>query len=53
MEFVLSLTQDAQDAKSFFVKALCATAGSAPRVINVDKNAAYSSLSFCNTAFCC
>ena len=66
LEFLLSPTRDAQAAKRFFVKALHATAGSAPqarpieeqvaqptaaadpnstmsapRVINVDKNAAY------------
>jgi transposase, IS6 family len=64
LEFLLSPTRDAQAAKSFFLKALHATAGSAfqahpaeeqveepaaaanlatsaPRVINVDKNAAY------------
>ena len=66
IEFLLSATRDAEAAKRFFVKALHATAGSAPqarpieeqvaqptaaadptttmsapRVINVDKNAAY------------
>ena len=66
LEFLLSPTRDAEAAKRFFVKALHATAGSAPgarpiqeqvaqptvpadphpttstpRVINVDKNAAY------------
>ncbi len=66
LEFLLSPTRDAEAAKRFFVKALRATAGSAPqarpveeqveestaaaapnptksapRVINVDKNAAY------------
>jgi transposase, IS6 family len=64
LEFLLSPTRDAEAAKRFFLKALHATAGSAPqahlveeqvaeptaaanpatsapRVINVDKNAAY------------
>ena len=66
LEFLLSLTRDAEAAKRFFVKALHSTAGSAPqahpveeqveeptalvdpnttlstpRVINVDKHAAY------------
>ncbi len=65
LEFLLSPTRDAEAAKSFFLKALHSTAGSAsqahpieeqvaqptaaanptstptPRVINVDKNAAY------------
>ena len=53
LEFLLSPTRDAEAAKRFFVKALHSSASSvshsgkikdrrgAPRVINVDKNAAY------------
>jgi IS6 family transposase len=53
LEFLLSSTQDAEAAKRFFVKALHSSASpvshtgeikgrrGVPRVINVDKNAAY------------
>src|SRR6202051_922618 len=41
LEFLLSPTRDAQGAKSFFAKALAASHTSTPRVITVDKNAAY------------
>ena len=41
LDFVLSPTRDAQAAKCFFVKTLQASHTNEPRVINVDKNAAY------------
>lgn len=41
LEFLLSPTRDAQAAKRFFSKALAAPHPSTPRVITVDKNAAY------------
>jgi transposase, IS6 family len=41
LDFFLSPTRDAQAAKHFFLKMLAASHASAPRVINVDKNAAY------------
>jgi transposase, IS6 family len=41
LEFLLSPTRDAQAAKRFFSKALAAPHISPPRVITVDKNAAY------------
>jgi transposase-like protein len=41
LDFFLSPTRDAQAAKHFFLKTLAASHVSAPRVINVDKNAAY------------
>lgn len=41
LEFLLSATRDAQAAKRFFSKALGASHSVAPRVITVDKNAAY------------
>ena len=41
LEFLLSPTRDAEAAKSFFAKTLAAPHTTAPRVINVDKNAAY------------
>src|SRR5258707_9130274 len=41
LEFLLSPTRDAQAAKRFFAKALAAPHTSTPRVITVDKNAAY------------
>jgi transposase, IS6 family len=41
LEFLLSPTRDAQAAKRFFSKALAAPHTSTPRVITVDKNAAY------------
>jgi transposase, IS6 family len=41
LEFLLSSTRDAQAAKRFFSKALAAAHTSTPRVITVDKNAAY------------
>ena len=41
LEFLLSPTRDAQAAKRFFSKALTAIHTSSPRVITVDKNAAY------------
>ncbi len=41
LEFLLSVTRDAQAAKRFFTKALGASHTMAPRVITVDKNAAY------------
>ena len=41
LEFVLSATRDAQAAKRFFSKALGASHTMVPRVITVDKNAAY------------
>jgi len=41
LEFFLSPTRDAGAAKRFFLKMLAASHTSEPRVINVDKNAAY------------
>src|SRR6266513_2302633 len=41
LEFLLSPTRDAEAAKSFFAKTLAAPHITPPRVINVDKNAAY------------
>ncbi len=41
LEFLLTPTRDAQAAKRFFAKALAALYSSTPRVITVDKNAAY------------
>ncbi|HEY4385368.1 MAG TPA: IS6 family transposase, partial [Ktedonobacteraceae bacterium] len=41
LEFLLSATRDAQAAKRFFVKTLAASHTVTPRVITVDKNAAY------------
>jgi transposase, IS6 family len=41
LEFFLSPTRDAQAAKRFFLKTLAASQSREPRVINVDKNAAY------------
>ncbi|GAC1631737.1 MAG: hypothetical protein NVS4B11_32170 [Ktedonobacteraceae bacterium] len=41
LEFFFSPTRDAQAAKQFFLKTLTASHTSKPRVINVDKNAAY------------
>ena len=41
LEFLLSPTRDAQAAKRFFSKALNASHTLTPRVITVDKNAAY------------
>jgi IS6 family transposase len=41
LEFLLSPTRDAEAAKSFFAKTLAASHTTTPRVINVDKNAAY------------
>ena len=41
LEFLLSATRDAQAAKRFFSKALGASHTVTPRVITVDKNAAY------------
>lgn len=41
LEFLLSPRRDAQAAKRFFSKALAAAHNSTPRVITVDKNAAY------------
>jgi transposase, IS6 family len=41
LEFFLSPTRDAKAAKQFFLKTLAASHTSKPRVINVDKNAAY------------
>src|SRR5258708_39633672 len=41
LEFLLSPTRDSQAAKRFFAKALAAPHSSTPRVITVDKNAAY------------
>jgi IS6 family transposase len=41
LEFMLSETRDARAAKRFFCKALNAKHTVTPRVINVDKNAAY------------
>jgi transposase-like protein len=41
LDFMLSAKRDARAAERFFRKALKATDNSEPRVINVDKNAAY------------
>jgi transposase-like protein len=41
LEFLLSPTRDAEAAKSFFSKTLAASHTVSPRVITVDKNAAY------------
>jgi IS6 family transposase len=41
LEFLLSPTRDAEAAKRFFAKTLAAPHTTTPRVINVDKNAAY------------
>ena len=41
LEFLLSPTRDAQAAKRFFAQTLAASHTSTPRVITVDKNAAY------------
>jgi len=41
LEFLLSPRRDAQAAKRFFAKALAAPHTSTPRVMTVDKNAAY------------
>lgn len=41
-DFLLTAKRDAQAAKRFFHKALNAVYTQEPRVINVDKNAAYS-----------
>lgn len=41
IDFMLSAKRDKQAAKRFFRKALKAAHNSSPRVINVDKNAAY------------
>jgi len=41
LEFLLTPTRDVQAAKRFFAKALAAPYSSTPRVITVDKNAAY------------
>jgi len=41
LDFWLSSTRDGEAASRFFVKTLAASHTSEPRVINVDKNAAY------------
>ncbi len=41
LEFFLSATRDAEAAQRFFAKTLAAPHTTTPRVINVDKNAAY------------
>jgi IS6 family transposase len=41
LDFHLSITRDAQAAKQFFSQALAASHTVTPRVITVDKNAAY------------
>src|SRR5947208_12680637 len=41
LDFFFSPTRDAHAAKQFFLKALAASHTTEPRVINVDKNAAY------------
>jgi len=41
LDFVLSPTRDTEAAKCFLVKTLAASHTTQPRVINVDKNAAY------------
>jgi transposase, IS6 family len=42
IDFILSAKRDAKTAKRFFRKMLKAASHSSPRVINVDKNQAYS-----------
>ena len=41
LEFFLSRTRDTQAGKQFFLKTLATSHTTEPRVINVDKNAAY------------
>lgn len=41
LDFFLNPTRDAHAAKQFFLKTLAASHTTEPRVINVDKNAAY------------
>ncbi len=41
LEFMLSAKRDARAAERFFRKAINASHNQSPRVINVDKNAAY------------
>jgi transposase-like protein len=41
LDFWLSSTSDGEASKRFFLKTLAATHTNSPRVINVDKNAAY------------
>jgi transposase-like protein len=41
LEFLLSPSRDAEAAQRFFLKTLAASHSTKPRVINVDKNAAY------------
>lgn len=41
LDFMLSAKRDARAAERFFCKALKASHNQSPRVINVDKNAAY------------
>jgi len=41
LDFFFSSTRDAHAARQFFLKTLVASQTSEPRVINVDKNAAY------------
>jgi len=41
LDFLLSPTRDGEAASRFFVKTLAASHTTEPRVINVDKNAAY------------
>jgi transposase, IS6 family len=41
LEFLLSPSRDAEAAKRFFLQTLAASHNTKPRVINVDKNAAY------------
>ena len=41
LDFFFSPTRDAKAAQQFFLKMLAASHSSEPRVINVDKNAAY------------
>ena len=41
VDFLLSALRDARAAERFFRKALSATYTQNPRVVNVDKNAAY------------
>jgi transposase-like protein len=41
LDFLFSPTRDAKAAKQFFLQILAASHTSEPRVINVDKNAAY------------
>jgi transposase-like protein len=42
IDFMLSAKRDARAAKRFFRKMLKAASHSSPRVINIDKNPAYS-----------